>query len=179
MSPNRRREFIAGRAHARQVLESLGLVNPSLPVGKNRAPVWPAGFVGSISHGGALVLAVAAPGTRLAAIGVDVEPSTPLEADLLERVCRPEEWARLRGSPDCRQRAKLVFSAKESVYKCLAPRMGIFMEFFDLEIIFDVSRQAFRTQGHGPVANLIHPGTLLGSYGEAGGFWLTCAWQGP
>ena len=179
MSASRLQEFAAGRAHARTVLLSLGLQAPVVPVGADRAPLWPQGFVGSISHGGELVVAVAAPSTVLRAIGIDLEPRLPLDSELLSRVCRPEEVRRLQASPDPLQRAKLIFSAKESVYKCVAPLMGLFLEFEDLEVVFSADDGQFSVRGHGPAKSLIRPETVTGRFVEAGAYWLTVAWQGP
>ena len=150
-----------------------------VPVGANRAPLWPHGFVGSISHAGELALAVAAPSSLIRAIGVDLEPALPLDQELLNRVCRPEELARLQTSPNPLLQAKLVFSAKESVYKCLAPLMGIFLEFDDLEILFDMAERTFCARGHGQGKSLISSNTVTGGFTEAGGYWITAAWLGP
>jgi|CXWL01.1.fsa_nt_gi 4'-phosphopantetheinyl transferase EntD len=183
MRSNRLQEFSAGRAHARTALQELGLRSPVVPVGADRAPLWPPGFVGSISHAGKLALAVAAPCTVMRAIGVDLEPSVPLDMELLNRVCRPEELARLQTSPMPPHlplhQAKLIFSAKESVYKCVAPLMGIFLEFADLEILIDTGNGKFCARGHGPAESLISPDTVTGRFAEAGGYWVTIAWQRP
>lgn len=177
MSPHRLQEFHAGRAQARLALQELGIRSPAVPVGPARDPQWPAGFVGSISHAGGIALAVAARTSVIGAIGIDLEPADPLDAELLRRVCRPEELARLGSSPELG--AKLTFSAKESVYKCLAPRTGIFLEFEDVEVELDMTGQAFATRGHGPAKSLISPHSVVGRLARAGGFWLTAAWQWP
>jgi 4'-phosphopantetheinyl transferase EntD len=177
MSPRRLQEFSAGRRHARSVLEQLGLRSPELAVGPDRGPRWPDGFVGSISHAGDLVLAVAAQSTALRAIGIDLEPAVPLDADLLLRVCRPEELARLATSGAPAKRAKLIFSAKESVYKCIAPLTGAFLEFEDVEILFEAGEERFRARCHGRAAALLAPSTLAGAFAEAGGYFVTAAWQ--
>lgn len=179
MSPRRLQEYSAGRGHARKALEQLGLGSPGVAVGPGRAPLWPAGFVGSISHAGDLVLAVAAPSAAIRGIGVDLEPAVPLDADLVHRVCRPEEVARLPASAAPGQHAKLIFSAKESVYKCIAPLTGVFLEFEDVEILLDMGNEQFRARGHGPAAALIAPLELAGAYALAGGYWVTAAWQKP
>lgn len=179
MSSRRLQEFSAGRAQARAVLRALGLASPVVPVGADRAPLWPHGFVGSISHAGEIALAAAAPCTVVRAIGVDLEPSLPLDDELLGRVCRPEELARLEASPRLLHQAKLIFSAKESVYKCVAPQMGLFLDFSDLEIQFDAAEGTFCARGYGPVTALIRPATVTGRFTEAGGYWITVAWQQP
>jgi 4'-phosphopantetheinyl transferase EntD len=177
MSPRRLLEFSAGREHAKRALGELGLTSPEIAVGAGRAPLWPAGYVGSISHGGDLVVAVAATATRMRSIGVDLEPDVALDADLVRRVCRPEEVARVPASVALSRWAKLVFSAKESVYKCIAPLTGVFLEFEDVEILFDAGREQFLARGHGPAAGLIAPSTLAGTFAAAGGYWVTAAWQ--
>lgn len=183
MAEKRRQEFVAGRAHARAALAMLGLPPKALSVGPNRAPVWPAGFVGSISHAGGLAAAVVAPARLFTGIGIDLEPATPVDGDLLEHICRPEELARIREillpaidqSPE--HAAKLVFSAKESVYKCVAPRLGIFLEFADVEIRLEPDGQTFSARGHGPARGHITSGTLRGRFVGLGGYWVTMAWQ--
>ncbi len=177
MSPRRLQEFTAGRNHARRALGQLGLNSPAVAVGPDRAPRWPAGFVGSISHAGELVLAVAARDTVLRAIGIDLEPAVALDAELLERVCRPEELASLATSAAPSQRAKLIFSAKESIYKCIAPLTGGFLEFEDVEILFVTGEQRFLARGHGPGTALLAPATLAGTFAQAAGYWITAAWQ--
>ncbi|MEO7386307.1 MAG: 4'-phosphopantetheinyl transferase superfamily protein [Gammaproteobacteria bacterium] len=178
MSPRRLQEFSAGRLHARQALVQLGQRSPVITADPGRAPRWPAGFVGSISHAGELVVAVAAPVGLLQSVGVDVEPATLLDAELVNRVCRPEEIARFDPSATPSREAKLIFSAKESVYKCVAPLLGIFLEFEDVEILLDAATGQFRARGHGPITNMIGPSTLRGAFAEAGGYWITAAWQG-
>src|SRR5262249_41084450 len=48
--PSRRREFALGRWCARRALGGLGIAPQSIPVGEGRAPTWPHGVVGSITH---------------------------------------------------------------------------------------------------------------------------------
>src|SRR3569623_1114660 len=50
----RRVEFAAGRACARRALTRLGIRDFVLKNGAARAPRWPRGVVGSISHAGAI-----------------------------------------------------------------------------------------------------------------------------
>lgn len=183
MVEKRRQEFMAGRAHARIALKALGVMPQAIPVDSSRAPIWPTGFVGSISHAGELAAAVAAPNRLMAGIGIDLEPASPLDEELLEFVCLPDELARLReGARHSHDRgpahvAKLIFSAKESVYKCLAPRLGIFLEFADLEIFPDPHTLVFSAQGRGPARSCISPANLSGRFVELGGYWITVAWQ--
>ena len=169
MSPQRLREFTQGRAEARAALGALGAPTGPLPMGTDRAPIWPPGYVGSISHAGDIAVAVVASRGQIAAVGVDLEPAVPLEPELLSRVCRPEELARLRAVPTPALHAKLIFSAKESVYKCLAPVLGLFFEFADLEIVFSGMGKQFHAVGHGPAQGRVRAETVEGGWSEAGG----------
>ena len=177
MSPPRLREFAQGRAEARAALGALGAPSGPVPIGADRAPIWPPGYVGSISHAGDIAVAVAAARGQIAAIGVDLEPAVPLEPELLQRVCRPEELARLRAVPNPALHAKLIFSAKESVYKCIAPVLGLFLEFADLEIVFSGTGKGFHAVGHGPAQRHVSAKTIEGAWSKAGGYLLTGAWQ--
>src|SRR5580765_8375433 len=81
-APGRRREYSAGRLLARSLLDSLGAAAAPLLNGPDRAPAWPAGFVGSISHCPTLCAVVVAPTPDICAVGVDVEPAAALAADI-------------------------------------------------------------------------------------------------
>jgi 4'-phosphopantetheinyl transferase EntD len=176
MAPPRLREFAAGRHRAREALALLGVAPVDLPVGRDRSPGWPAGTVGSISHAAGLVLAVAARTDRLAAIGADLEPADPLESGLVRRICRPEELAVIAGRTEPGRHARLVFSAKESVYKCIAPLAGVFLEFEDVEIVWRNDHR-FAARGHGRGATVLANAAVRGAFVESGGFWITAAWQ--
>src|SRR5690349_8745449 len=86
-------EFAAGRACARAAMKELGLGDVAIPAGEDRAPVWPVGVVGSITHTDAYCLAVVADASRFASIGVDVEAAGRLKADLWRLTLHDEERA--------------------------------------------------------------------------------------
>ena len=132
----RRREFAAGRACARRALARLEIADSVLPVGPDRLPAWPAGIVGSITHcAGYAGVAVARRGAILG-LGLDAEVGGELEPALVPLVCLPSEIEALRALPRLTsgEGAKLVFSAKESAYKCWFPLVHRFLEFHDVEV---------------------------------------------
>ncbi len=176
MAPRRLLEFTAGRTCAHEALALLGVPSSGVPIGPQREPRWPLGVVGSISHSKDLAVAAVAPLTLLHAIGIDVEPALPLDADLLGRICSPAELARLQSGPDSALRAKLVFSAKESVYKCLWPSTRQFLEFSDVEIVLEDSDEKFRVVGWGPLREL-SCASLVGRYTVAAGHIITVAYM--
>lgn len=135
----RRREFAAGRVAARRAMAELGLPPRAVPSGPDRAPIWPAGLVGSIAHDAETCLAVLARADALGAIGVDIEPDQPLDPALWDIVCRPEErdWLAAAPAGERGRRARRVFSAKEAAYKSQYPRTGCLFGFETLAIEFD------------------------------------------
>ncbi len=137
--PARQREFAAGRTAARKALLALGRAPSAIPMGEDRAPIWPRSVVGSITHDKTACVAVVADRDRFRALGVDIEPALPIEAEIFAEICRPEELAWLRQLPfNARDLvARRFFSAKEAIYKC---QYAISHEMFDfqaLSLIFD------------------------------------------
>jgi len=176
MGTKRLREFSAGRHCARQALSSLGHAPVALPVGPGRAPAWPEGIIGSISHTDELAIAVVARQAELRSLGIDLESADPLAADLLGLVCRDEERAALAaGGLEVQHGAKLVFSAKESIYKCLWPLTSVFLEFQAIGIRLDAAEQRFSAYGQDPrIAGIAE--MIRGRYGWVGGLLFSCAW---
>jgi 4'-phosphopantetheinyl transferase EntD len=119
----RRREFQAGRACARAALGALGLPPRPIPVGPDRAPIWPHGFVGSITHTSGLCAAAVARGEDFLGLGIDAEQRGRVSGELVAEVCTEEErsWLAAGGDADA---PTLVFSAKEALYKALHPLLG-------------------------------------------------------
>ncbi|MCK6371914.1 MAG: 4'-phosphopantetheinyl transferase superfamily protein [Gammaproteobacteria bacterium] len=137
-------EFGLGRASARCALQRLGQPAVGIPVGRNREPLWPPGIVGSITHADNCAAAVVGLKPTFTALGLDLEPAEPLEASLWERISRPAELQRLGGAlvtPGLGVR--LIFSAKESVYKALWPLTKQFLDFHDLQTWFDAESGCF------------------------------------
>ncbi|WP_113910740.1 4'-phosphopantetheinyl transferase family protein [Roseovarius dicentrarchi] len=137
--PTRRAEFAAGRAAARAAMAQLGAPAAALPMGPDRAPVWPAGITGSLSHIPALCIAAVAQTRQFRAIGTDLEEAGDLDPDLIPQVCTLAERAWLACQPAAQrgQLAKLIFSAKECAYKCQYPLTGTLFDFDTLEITPD------------------------------------------
>jgi len=137
--PRRRREFAAGRHCARRALARIGAPLAALEVGRHRMPAWPPGIVGSITHTDGFCAAVVARDRDLRGIGIDAERALPLPDGLVSRICTASEIRRasadadLDGRPWCR----LLFSAKESVFKCVFPEDGRWLEFADVEVELD------------------------------------------
>lgn len=141
----RRREFAIGRALARQGLRTLGFADVPLLNGEDRAPVWPAGSVGSISHTDDYCVAVVARCPPYRSLGVDAEPAVPLEESLWPQICTAFEldWLGKQQASERGMLCHLLFVVKECVYKFQAPLSQTFLNFHDVEATFDPTSRTF------------------------------------
>lgn len=160
--PERQQEFAAGRAAVRLCMAELGLAPLPVPAAPDRAPLWPQGLAGSITHSATACLAALTRAPRL--IGLDIEPDQPLDPAVHALVLRPEE----RGTPD----PLLVFSAKEAAYKAQYPLTRTLFGFEVMQIRLappDRVTAIFR-ESIGPFAA---GSRLEGRYARVGGHLLT------
>jgi 4'-phosphopantetheinyl transferase EntD len=142
---SRRVEFALGRWCARRALAQLGVTARTIPVGPDRAPRWPSEVVGSITHCKGFIGAVVAPADRLRSIGFDAERSDALESDLVNSICTAREiaWIADRVIAPNVDWPKIIFSAKEAVHKCVAPRSGRMLDFLDVTLSIDDSAMTY------------------------------------
>ncbi|HVY14055.1 MAG TPA: 4'-phosphopantetheinyl transferase superfamily protein [Rhodopila sp.] len=138
-----RRQSAAARLVARALLAERGLPGAVLRRGPSRAPIWPAGIVGSLAHDSQVAIAAIASDRMLAGIGIDVEPAEPLPTGLAEMVATPSERRRYGRALS---ETRLLFAIKEAVYKACHPLDGVFLDFQDVDV--DLPRlQAETRQG--------------------------------
>jgi 4'-phosphopantetheinyl transferase EntD len=141
----RRREFLSGRACAHAALRAIDRDGAPIGRGSMGEPLWPAGVVGSISHGGRLAGAVAARTADVWSVGLDIELlEPPLEAAVERMVLRPGELARGR------HLARIAFAIKECVYKCLYPGTGWRLGFHDVAVEIDPVSSHYTAEIDGP-----------------------------
>lgn len=129
----RRIEFLAGRYCAQEALKKFGIeTKSSLPVGQNRAPKWPDGYIGSITHTHNYAAAVVAKSSEWQSIGLDsevvVEQSKPA---LINHVCVLDEFEIICEQTNLPHTEvfTFIFSAKESLFKALNPISKTFFGF--------------------------------------------------
>ncbi len=131
VSAKRRREFLAGRLCAAEALSRAGYAGPGW-LGQDAAglPAWPKGWSGSISHSRTAALAAACPCAMGVWLGLDIEEmGAPRDiAEIASLIAQPGELAALAALPDALA-VILLFSAKESLYKALYPRLRTFRHF--------------------------------------------------
>jgi 4'-phosphopantetheinyl transferase EntD len=167
----RRREFVTARRCARQALARLG--HPAAPIrsGPRREPLWPAGVTGSITHCRGFRGAAVAPQTVTAGVGIDAEPHGPLPDGVQQAVTAPGESEMLGALALANPLIhwdRLLFSAKESVYKAWYPLTGRWLGFEDARLTIDPAAGTFtayllvdgtRSDGGPPLTRL--PGRFL------------------
>lgn len=120
--------------------------------------MWPAGVVGSITHCDGYRASAVARVRDILTVGIDAEPHVALPDGLLPDIARPEELTDLRRlrieQPEIHW-DRLLFSAKESVYKAWFPLAERWLGFEDAIIEFEPQSGQF-------IAKLLVPGPSIG-----------------
>lgn len=133
----RKIEFATGRACAAAALARLGAAQTCLSVDGSAAPVWPAGYCGSISHSGALCVAAAArTQDGLLSLGIDIEGSMEFEQSLVSKIINPSELDDIVRTTELSllDAARLAFCIKEAFFKCQYPLTARVLDFRDIEV---------------------------------------------
>ncbi|MEV0902720.1 4'-phosphopantetheinyl transferase superfamily protein [Actinoplanes sp. NPDC049802] len=142
----RRQEFVTARRCAREALRQLGFPPAPILPGPRREPRWPAGVAGSITHCRGYRAAAVARTADAAGLGIDAEPHGPLPVGVAESVTTAGEMEMLRAlrfADPATHWDRLLFSAKESIYKAWFPLTGRELEFEDARLTIDPAAATF------------------------------------
>ena len=153
----RRRQFTTVRHCAREALAELGIAPAPLVPGERGAPGWPDGVVGSMTHCEGYRAAVVALAGPVITVGIDAEPHGPLPDGVLGAVSLAQERVWLADLAERRPDVhwdRLLFSAKESVYKSWFPLTRKWLGFEDALITVDPDAGTFE-------AKLLVPGPTV------------------
>jgi 4'-phosphopantetheinyl transferase EntD len=134
---SRTREFTTARCCAREALRRLGLPQTPILRGPNREPLWPPGVVGSITHCNGFRAAAVALQSDVLALGIDAEIDQGLPPGVLDQVAVDQERLWLTQAPPGSRWDRLLFSAKEAVYKAWFPLTGRWLGFEDVAVSFE------------------------------------------
>jgi len=175
--PKRQREFAAGRVAASNALSRAGITDYFPAIGEMRQPIWPDGFVGSISHDNDIAIAVVAPASELIGLGLDVESVHLPDSSIRSQIMSTLEgalWAEHCGG-DKDAAAMMVFSYKEAIFKCAYPVTGVFLEFLDVVVKPGCASPIARC------CRLVHPANsivedIVGDISLCGERVLTACW---
>ena len=146
-SSSRLKEFRRGRHCTRQVLQQLQINLPVLRNPDTREPLWPKGIVGSITHSGGWAATAVASTSVATAIGIDLEQiDRSINPGIIRLVCTEDEkiWLSNLDSLQADLGLKTIFSAKESIYKCLFPHCRIPLTFQDATVSVFPDWRGFR-----------------------------------
>ncbi|MDG2303986.1 MAG: 4'-phosphopantetheinyl transferase superfamily protein [Candidatus Binatia bacterium] len=143
----RRREFTTARMCARRALKQLGLPPSPIVPGPRREPRWPTGIV-----------------------GIDAEPNRPLPDGVFADIADDEERRASAGYGALNRQVcwdRLLFCAKESVYKAWFPLTMQWLGFEDVSIDIDPVAGTFSA-----TLNLPAPSFGAQSLAEFEGRWM-------
>ncbi|WIY23443.1 4'-phosphopantetheinyl transferase family protein [Parasedimentitalea psychrophila] len=171
----RQREFAAGRAAAHAAMADLGHRPQAIVIGKNRAPLWPEGLTGSITHSRSCAIAIVARNRDVLALGIDVEEDRPLADKLLPAICSDaeQEWLMAQANPG--QLAKLIFSAKEAAYKCQYSVSQRYFGFDGLELALDLAQGGFQARFTADQLPFVRGDVIDGRFAIGAGVIVTLA----
>ena len=140
-SVSRKEHYRSGRICAGEVLSKLGtLGQPVLRDPQTREPLWPEGISGAITHSGNWAAAAAGKTSDVSGIGIDLEDlERQVDSRISRHVCIPEEqkWLQECGEDFLEQNLKIIFSAKESIFKAFFPYTRTYLHFYDARILME------------------------------------------
>ncbi len=120
-------EFLSGRECVRQAFTQRGeRTRFKLDIGEFNQPIWPEGFIGSISHcDGHAVAAVGRPNASCISLGIDIENHIcrSLAVDISQELIKQSERDFSHCFRNFESFITVVFSAKESIYKAVFPHV--------------------------------------------------------
>jgi 4'-phosphopantetheinyl transferase EntD len=131
----RRREFVTGRACAREALAELGFPPSPIGSGAKGEPLWPPAVVGSITHCEGYRGCAVAHSSSALMLGIDAERNTRLREGVWEEVAHgPERQLRDADAADGHHLDAVLFSAKEAIFKACFPLVRRWLGFGDAEL---------------------------------------------
>lgn len=133
----RRAEYLASRVVVRNALSRMGIEAAILSNDGDRAPVWPVGISGSLSHSHQSIAVLLSRAEHRLLLGVDCENILPAEtAEQMHSVIvsPAEKQTLLESGLPFATALTLAFSVKESLYKALFPLLRQAMDFRAAEI---------------------------------------------
>ncbi len=146
-SPKRKAEFIMGRAVSHLALKKFKL--ESIPILRNintREPCWPKSVFGSITHSGNLAAAAVGLNSKIAGIGIDLEKlSRKINFEISRHICVDNElkWLKTLDPEQAKLNLRIIFSAKESIFKCFFPISRKHLNFKDAYININEKKSEF------------------------------------
>lgn len=140
--PAMRRASGAARWIAHRLLADIGITDVAIMRAPSGAPVWPDGIIGSLAHDDDMAVAAVAPVGGIVSLGIDVEPAEPLPDDIFAIVATGADRT---GAADPRLAGRILFAAKEAVYKAAYPLDRDVLGYEDIAVDLDAGRATTKT----------------------------------
>lgn len=147
----RKKEFRGGRHSARYALKQLGFPSCSILQGSSREPLFPQLVSGSISHCDDFCVSACALSKHFESVGIDCEKVAIISPEMHSLLFTKGEILSIQQNPLILP--ILIFSAKESLFKCFFSLQKEYFDFLDIEIIFDqkAARFSYRQAPHSKI----------------------------
>ena len=156
--PAMRRASGAARWIAHRLLADIGITDVAIMRAPSGAPVWPDGIIGSLAHDDDMAVAAVAPFGDIVSLGIDVEPAQPLPDDIFAIVATGADRT---GAADPRLAGRILFCAKEAVYKAAFPLDRDVLGYEDIAVELDAGRATTKTGRKVSLAYCIAPRVVV------------------
>lgn len=163
--PAMRRASGAARWIAHGLLAELGVNDVAIARAPSGAPVWPEGITGSLAHDDEMAVAAVAPVGRIASLGIDVEPAQPLPDDILALAATPADRT---DAADRYLAGRILFAAKEAVYKAVYPLDREILGYEDITVDLDAGRATTKTSRKVSLVYCVAPRVVVLAFVERG-----------
>ncbi|UCI21953.1 4'-phosphopantetheinyl transferase superfamily protein [Mesorhizobium sp. B2-1-8] len=159
-----RRASGAARWIAHRLLANAGFDGFALLRTPSGAPAWPEGMTGSLAHDDDMAVAAVANVAGIGSLGIDVEPALPLPDDIFSLVAIPADRM---GAADRHLAGRILFAAKEAVYKAAYPLDREVLGYEDIAVDLETGHATTSTGRKVSLAYCIVPRVVvLGFVGE-------------
>ena len=146
-SQKRCAEFTMGRIYAHSALSRFGLESePILRNPETREPRWPESVWGSITHSAGFAAVAVGLKKEIKGVGIDLESfSRSVDFKIRRHVCVDSEleWLESLPTKEAERSLRIIFSAKESIFKCLYPGTKTYLTFKDAAITINENANNF------------------------------------
>jgi len=146
-SQKRRAEFKIGRKCAHEALSRFGLESePILRNSETREPCWPDSIRGSITHSAGFTAVAVGLKNKIKGIGIDLESfSGSIDFNIRTHICVDSEleWIDSLPTKQANRALRIIFSAKESIFKCLYPATKTYLTFKDAAVSVNETEKNF------------------------------------
>ena len=146
-SQKRRAEFRLGRKCAHGALLRFGLeYEPILRNPETREPCWPNSVWGSITHSAGFAAVAVGLKKEIKGVGIDLESfSKSVDFKIRRHVCVESEleWLESLPTKQANRALRIIFSAKESIFKCIYPGTKTYLTFKDAAVSVNDTEKNF------------------------------------